>query len=69
MNAREEAEKMADRLREYPRGEEDLETAAFLLKLADVYVVARELAYAKSHEHRNATYQALVDLIKGKPVD
>jgi hypothetical protein len=69
VNVKEEAIKMADRLREYPRGEEDLDTAALLLKLADVYVVARELAYAKSHEHRNATYQALVDLIKGKPVD
>lgn len=69
MNVKEEAIKMADRLREHPRGEEDLDTAALLLKLADVYMVARELAFAKSHEHRNASYSALVDLIKGKPVD
>ncbi len=69
MSIRDKAQEMADRLREHPRGEEDLNTAALLVRLADVYMVSRELVHAKTHEHSKAAYVELIDLIKGKHVD
>jgi hypothetical protein len=60
---------MADRLREHPRGEEDLDTAAAIEKLATVFFVAREVVMASTHEKSMAAYRELIDLIKGKAVD
>ncbi len=62
-------QKMADRLREHPRGEEDLDTAAAIEKLATVFFVAREVVIASTHEKSMAAYRELIDLIKGKAVD
>jgi hypothetical protein len=62
-------QKMADRLREHPRGEEDLDTAAAIEKLATVFFVAREVVVAGTHEQSMAAYRELIDLIKGKAVD
>lgn len=66
---RETLQMMADRLREHPRGEEDLDTAATIEKLATVYFAARDVVMARTHEQSKAAYIELIDLIKGKAVD
>lgn len=60
------ADKLADYLDDHARSELDNDAAAMLRKLGRIYDVARELVYAKTHTHSQATYAELVDLIKGK---
>ena len=49
-----------------PRDEHDLEAARMLIKLVEVFEVAREVVMAKTNDHRNAAYAELTDMIKGK---
>lgn len=53
-------------LEDHARSELDLEAAATLRRLHRVYCVSHELVYAKTHEHRNAIYSELIDVITGK---
>lgn len=66
MSIKYRAHELAEQLRHMPRNESDLEAARMLVKLVEVFEVAREVVMAKTHEHRNAAYAELTDLIKGK---
>ena len=66
MSIKYRAHELAEHLRHMPRNEDDLEAARMLIKLVEVFEVAREVVMAKSHDHRNAAYAELVDMIKGK---
>jgi hypothetical protein len=44
----------------------DNEAAALLRELNKVYAVAREMVYARTHEHSKNAYVEMIDLIKGK---
>lgn len=57
---------LAEYLRHMPRGEKDLEIARLLEQMSQICEVAREVVYAKTHEHSKASYAELIDLIKGK---
>ena len=61
-----QAEEAAHYLREKARGPEDLEIAKMLERLSSVYVTAREVVMAKTHEHSKAAYAELVDAFRGK---
>ncbi len=62
-----QAYRLAAALEEMPRGDEDLEAARLLRRLADCHDVAREVVMAKTHAHSKAAYAELVDFFKGKP--
>lgn len=57
---------LAEHLLHMPRGEQDVEAAKMLRELIVVYELAREMVYAKTHQHSQACYAELVDVIKGK---
>lgn len=61
-----EIERLANRLEERARDEDDLLTAKRLRELLRVYDVAREMVLARTHEHSKAAYCEMIDLIKGK---
>jgi hypothetical protein len=61
-----EIERLASRLEERPRDEDDLLAAKRLRELIAVYEVAREMVLARTHEHSKAAYCEMIDLIKGK---
>lgn len=61
------AEELADYLDETARRPLDNDAAAMLRQLGRVYDVAAEMVRTKDHARRNAAYQEMVDLIKGKP--
>jgi hypothetical protein len=60
------ADKLADYLDDHARSELDNEAAALLRELGRVYAVAREMVYARTHEHSKSAYVEMIDLIKGK---
>lgn len=60
------ADKLADHLNDNARSELDNEAAALLRELNKVYAVAREMVYARTHEHSKNAYVEMIDLIKGK---
>ena len=66
MSVKHKAHRLADQLMHMPRSEDDIEAAKLLRQLSDVYEVAREVVYAKTHEHSKAAYAELVDIFKGK---
>lgn len=64
-----EIERLALRLEDRARDEDDLEAAKKLRELLAVYEVAREMVLARTHEHSRAAYSEMIDMIKGKKVD
>ncbi|CAB4143966.1 hypothetical protein UFOVP456_14 [uncultured Caudovirales phage] len=60
------AEELADYLDENARRPLDNDAAAILRQLSRVHAVATEMVRTKDHARRNAAYQEMVDLIKGK---
>lgn len=62
-----EAYRLADRLANAPRDADDANAAFMLRLLARVYEVAREMILTNDETHAIATYDELVDLIKGRP--
>lgn len=61
-----QADKYADYLMDHARSDLDTDAAVLLRKLGSVYDVAREMCYAKTHEHSKAAYLEMIDLIKGR---
>lgn len=57
------AEELAVLLEENARHDEDLETAMLLRKLYEVYEVAAEVVYAKTHPESKAAYSRMIDVI------
>ena len=57
---------LADYLDDNARSFLDNDAAALLRKFGRIAEVAYEMAHAKTHEQRNATYNEMIDLIKGK---
>lgn len=66
MSIKHKAHRLADNLLILPRGEDDIEAARLLRLMADVYDVAAEMVFARTHEHSKAAYAEMIDLIKGK---
>ncbi len=64
-----EAIRLANVLRDNPRGPHDVDAAMMLRVLADVYEVAHEMIHAQTEESCKATYAHLYDLLKGKRID
>ena len=60
------AEQHAERLLDRARDEHDIRAAELLRQFGRVYAVATEMARAKTHEQRNAAYNEMIDLIRGK---
>ena len=60
------AERHAARLLDRARDEHDIRAAELLRQFGRVYAVATEMARAKTHEQRNAAYNVMIDLIRGK---
>lgn len=69
MSTKYRAHELASYLRHLPRDEKDLEAAKMLEIMSEVYEVAKEMVYARTHEHSKAAYAEMIDLIKGKRVD
>lgn len=69
MSTKYRAHELANYLRHLPRDEKDLEAAKMLEIMSEVYEVAKEMVYARTHEHSKAAYAEMIDLIKGKRVD
>ena len=69
MSAKYRAQELADYLRHLPRDERDLEAAKMLETMSQVYEVAKEMVFARTHEHSRAAYSEMIDLIKGKRVE
>lgn len=65
MIAARKAEKFANALLEMPRGENDIEIAKLLKKMAKVYEAAHGMVYANTHEQSKASYVDMINLIKG----
>lgn len=61
-----QCERLADRLLERARDDDDVKTAAVLRRLGRVYDVAFEVVRARTHEQSKAAYAELVDLMRGK---
>ena len=59
------AERFANALLEMPRGENDIEIAAVLKHLAEVYEAAFDMTYADTHEQSTKAYVVMLNLIKG----
>lgn len=59
-------DQLAERLLDRARDEHDIKAAELLRKFGRVHAVATEMARAKTHEQRNAAYNEMIDLIKGK---
>lgn len=57
------AEELAALLEETARHDEDLETAMLLRKLYEVYEVASQVVYAKTHPESKAAYSRMIDVI------
>jgi len=57
------AEQLAVMLEENARYDEDLETAMLLRRLYEVYEVACEVVYAKTHPESKAAYSKMIDVI------
>jgi len=57
------AEELAVLLEENARHDEDLETAMLLRKLYEVYEVASQVVYAKTHPESKAAYSRMIDVI------
>jgi hypothetical protein len=57
---------LADYLDNHARSPEDNEAARTLRNLAVMYMVAREIVTAKTHEQSRAAYAELVTHFKGK---
>ncbi len=64
-----EAIRLANTLRDNPRGPNDIDAAMMLRVLADVYDVAHELIHSQTDQAAKATYAHLYDLLKGKRID
>ena len=60
------AEQHAARLLDRARDEHDIRAAELLRQFGRVYAVATEMARAKTHGQRDAAYNEMIDLIKGK---
>lgn len=69
MSTKYKAHELASHLRHLPRDEHDLEAARMLEVMAEVYEVAKEMVFARTHEHSKAAYAEMIDLIKGKRPD
>lgn len=67
MSHKSKALDLAAYLRNLPRDEKDLEAAKMLEEMAEVYEVAKEMVFARTHEHSKAAYSEMIDLIKGRP--
>lgn len=67
--SKKEVERLAVRLEETPRHEDDLATAKVLRELLAAYEVAKEIVLAKTYEHSRDAYSELVTMIKGKKID
>lgn len=65
MSHKSKALDLAAYLRNLPRDEKDLEAAKMLEEMAEVYEVAKEMVFARTHEHSKAAYSEMIDLIKG----
>jgi len=59
-------ERIADKLEDHAREEDDNRAAFYLRHLIKVYDVAFEMVHAKTNEHSRAAYNEMIDLIKGK---
>lgn len=57
---------LAEYLDDNARNETDNEAAAALRRLSDLYKVAYDMVWARSHESSKAAYLEMIDLIKGK---
>jgi hypothetical protein len=57
---------LAEHLLHMPRDEHDVQAATMLRELIVVYELAREMVYAKTHQHSQACFSELIDVIKGK---
>jgi len=66
MSIKHKAHRLADNLLILPRGEDDIEAARLLRKMAEVYDVAAEMVFARTDAHSRAAYAEMIDLIKGK---
>lgn len=64
-----EAIRLANILRDNPRGPHDVDAAMMLRVLADVYEVAHEMINAQTEQGCKASYAHLYDLVKGKIID
>ena len=64
-----EAVRLANILRDDPRGPHDVDAAMMLRVLADVYEVAHEMINAQTEQSCKASYAHLYDLVKGKRID
>jgi len=60
------AHRLADQLLVLPRSDDDIEAARLLRLMSEVYDVAAEMVFARTHEHSKAAYAEMIDLIKGK---
>ena len=60
------AHELAEYMRTLPRGPEDLEVAKMLEQLSVIGDAARDVVFARTHEHSKAAYAELVDLFRGK---
>ena len=69
MSTKYRAQELADFLRHLPRDERDLEAAKMLETMSQVYEVAKEMVFARTHKHCRAAYADMIDLIIGKRVD
>lgn len=69
VSAKHKAMRLADKLRNMPRDEDDLEAAKMLERMALVYDVAVEMVFARTDAHSRAAYSEMIDLIKGKQID
>lgn len=65
MSHKRKALDLASYLRVLPRDERDLEAAKLLEEMAEVYEAAKEMVFARTHEHSKAAYSEMIDLIKG----
>lgn len=66
MSTKYRAQELADYLRHLPRDDRDLEAAKMLEAMSEVYEVAKEMVFARTHEHSRAAYAEMIDLIKSK---
>lgn len=66
MSTKYKAHELANYLRHLPRDERDLEAAKMLEVMSEVYEVAKEMVFARTHEHSRSAYAEMIDLIKGK---